>query len=121
MLFIPGSKGFVTVCLLAVAEKVTPHGGPIIQRSRLVDETEPVGKHIVYIVSFQMGFSLTQTSQTQEVDEDLLQYYAFLADKGDMQAAVRASVCHKHATISLIHRPHVSAVELIYQKHGIWV
>jgi TPR repeat protein len=52
-----------------VAEKVTPHGGPIIQRSRLVDETEP-------------------SSQTQEIDEDLLQYYAFLADKGDMQAAV---------------------------------
>jgi SEL1 protein len=54
----------------AVAENVTPSGGLVVQRVRLQEEAE------------------SQGSNSPLLDEDLLQYYHFLADKGDTQAQV---------------------------------
>ncbi|XP_064600259.1 protein sel-1 homolog 1-like isoform X2 [Liolophura sinensis] len=51
-----------------VADEVSLSGGPIIQRIRLQDEQE------------------SQNQNTGLLDDDLLQYYHFLADKGDVQA-----------------------------------
>ena len=60
-------------CLLCalVAEDASLNGGPVIQRIRLLDETENPG------------------STSGLLDDDLIQYYQFLADKGDVQAQVR--------------------------------
>ena len=55
---------------LTVAEEVTVTGGLAVQRIRLLDEAENSG------------------SATGMMDEDLIQYYQFLADKGDTQAQV---------------------------------
>lgn len=53
-----------------VAEEVSSTGGSVVQRVRLYDEIESQG--------LQSGL----------LDEDLIQYYRFLADKGDIQAQV---------------------------------
>ena len=59
-------------CLLifVVAEDVSLTGGTVVQRIRLLDEADNPG------------------SQNGLLDEDLIQYYQFLADKGDVQAQV---------------------------------
>lgn len=54
-----------------VADAVTMSGGPIVQRIRLQEEAEN-----------------QVTGQSMMMDDDLLQYYHFLADKGDVQAQV---------------------------------
>ncbi|XP_005097909.1 protein sel-1 homolog 1 isoform X2 [Aplysia californica] len=54
-----------------VADAVTLAGGPVVQRIRLQEEAENQG-----------------TSNSPLLDDDLLQYYHFLADKGDQQAQV---------------------------------
>ncbi len=55
-----------------VAEEVKLTGGVAVQRIRLPDEME----------------NPTSSSATALMDENLLQYYRFLADKGDIQAQV---------------------------------
>lgn len=57
--------------LVVVADAVTLSGGPIVQRIRLQEEAEN-----------------QITGQSMMMDDDLLQYYHFLADKGDVQAQV---------------------------------
>jgi len=57
-----------------VAEDASLNGGPVIQRIRLLDEAENPG------------------SQSGLLDDDLIQYYQFLADKGDVQAQVGAAL-----------------------------
>ncbi|EDO40221.1 predicted protein [Nematostella vectensis] len=52
-----------------VAEDVSLSGGPAVHRVRLLDEDDQGGNNAV-------------------LDEDLIQYYQFLADKGDVQAQV---------------------------------
>ena len=46
-------------------------GGPVVQRIRLIDEVEG-----------------SQSLSSTTLDEDLIQYYQFLADKGDTSAQV---------------------------------
>ncbi|XP_067680163.1 protein sel-1 homolog 1-like isoform X1 [Haliotis asinina] len=53
-----------------VADSVSLSGGPTVQRVRLQEESE------------------SQTGNSPLLDDDLLQYYHFLADKGDVQAQV---------------------------------
>ena len=55
---------------LVVAEEVTLSGGSAVQRIRLLDEAE------------------NPNMQTAVLDDDLIEYYKFLADKGDVQAQV---------------------------------
>ncbi|KAH9498267.1 Protein sel-1 1 [Bulinus truncatus] len=54
-----------------VADSVTLAGGPVVQRIRLQEETESQG-----------------VNNSPVLDDDLLQYYHFLADKGDQQAQI---------------------------------
>ncbi|KAK3093184.1 hypothetical protein FSP39_012366 [Pinctada imbricata] len=54
-----------------VADSVTESGGPVVQRIRLQEEVEN-----------------QNSGQSVLMDDDLLQYYHFLADKGDVQAQV---------------------------------
>ena len=54
--------------LSPVAEDLSLTGGSVTQRVRLLDESETPG------------------SQSGLLDDDLIQYYQFLADKGDIQA-----------------------------------
>ncbi|XP_059154982.1 protein sel-1 homolog 1-like [Physella acuta] len=54
-----------------VADAVTLAGGPVVQRIRLQEEAEVQG-----------------SNNSPLLDDDLLQYYHFLADKGDQQAQV---------------------------------
>ena len=54
-----------------VADSVTLAGGTVVQRIRIQEEAENQG-----------------TSNSPLLDDDLLQYYHFLADKGDQQAQV---------------------------------
>ncbi|XP_065660779.1 protein sel-1 homolog 1 isoform X2 [Hydra vulgaris] len=54
----------------SVSNNTSSHGGIAVQRVRLYDELEQPG------------------GVTGQIDEDLLQYYHFLADKGDLQAQV---------------------------------
>ena len=56
--------------MFTVAEDVSLTGGAMNQRIRLLDETENTGQ------------------QSSFLDEDLIQYYQLLADKGDVQAQV---------------------------------
>lgn len=56
--------------LALVEQEVSFSGGSVIQRIRLFDEIENPG------------------SLTGILDDDLIQYYQFLADKGDVQAQV---------------------------------
>ena len=60
--------------LFTVAEDVSLAGGSVIHRIRLYDEQENPG------------------SPNSMLDDDLIQYYQFLADKGDTQAQVRSRV-----------------------------
>uniref|UniRef100_H2Y1T4 Uncharacterized protein n=1 Tax=Ciona intestinalis TaxID=7719 RepID=H2Y1T4_CIOIN len=55
---------------LSVASKVTLAGGPMVSRVRLIDEEE------------------NPSTTSGRVDDDLIQYYQFLADKGDAPAQV---------------------------------
>ncbi|XP_065832511.1 protein sel-1 homolog 1-like isoform X3 [Oscarella lobularis] len=57
----------------SVAKKLKVHGGPVIRRHRLSDESDS---------------PLAKLTEEKQFDEDLLQYHAFLAGKGDTQAAL---------------------------------
>lgn len=57
-------------CCLSVASDVSLTGGSAVQRIRLLDELENPG------------------SPSGMLEEDLIQYYQFLAEKGDVQAQV---------------------------------
>lgn len=58
-----------------VSSKITSTSGQLIQRIRLYDEEEhPTQNNIM-------------------VDEDLVQYYQLLADRGDAQAQVKSNFC----------------------------
>ncbi|XP_076331776.1 protein sel-1 homolog 1-like isoform X2 [Tachypleus tridentatus] len=59
-----------------VEEEVSLSGGGVIQRIRLLDEQESPG------------------SVSGVLDDDLIQYYQFLADKGDVQAQVGLGQLH---------------------------
>lgn len=59
-----------------VEEELSTSGGFLIQRTRLYDEVENLG------------------STTGVLDDDLIQYYQFLADKGDVQAQVGLGQLH---------------------------
>ena len=61
--------------IFPVAEDVSLTGGSVIQRIRLLDEAENPG------------------SQSGLLDDDLIQYYQFLADKGDVQEQVGNIPC----------------------------
>lgn len=61
-----------------MASEVSLTGGSAVQRVRLLDEVENPG------------------STSGMLEEDLIQYYQFLAEKGDVQAQVT-----KHAADSL--------------------
>ena len=61
------------LCGVSVAAEVSATGGSVVHRIRLLDEAENIG------------------SQSGLLDDDLIQYYQFLADKGDVQAQVRAT------------------------------
>lgn len=59
---------------VAVASDASVTGGNVVQRIRLLDESESPG------------------SAGGQLDDDLVQYYQFLADKGDVQAQVWTAV-----------------------------
>lgn len=62
---------FVFISISAsVASEVTLTGGTAVQKIRLLDEAENPG------------------STSGMLEEDLIQYYQFLAEKGDVQAQV---------------------------------
>ncbi|XP_062858419.1 protein sel-1 homolog 1 isoform X2 [Trichomycterus rosablanca] len=61
-----------------VASDVSLTGGSAVQRIRLLDEVENPG------------------SQSGMLEEDLIQYYQFLAEKGDVQAQVGLGQLHLH-------------------------
>lgn len=54
-----------------MADQVTISGGPAVHKVRLLEEAEAAG-----------------TASTNAVNDDLVQYYKFLADKGDTTAQV---------------------------------
>lgn len=56
--------------MISVASEVSLSGGPVVQRVRLLEETE------------------NPNYSTGIMDKDLLDYYQMLADKGDVQAQV---------------------------------
>jgi len=58
-----------------VASDASVAGGNVVHRVRLLDEAESAG------------------SAGGLLDDDLVQYYQFLADKGDVQAQVEMAVC----------------------------
>jgi len=60
---------------VAVASDASVTGGNLVHRVRLLDEAESPG------------------SAAGLLDDDLVQYYQFLADKGDVQAQVWIVVC----------------------------
>lgn len=60
----------------AVEKEVSFSGGTVVQRVRLLDELENPG------------------SFSGVLDDDLIQYYQFLADKGDVQAQVGLGQLH---------------------------
>ena len=59
-----------------MARDVSLTGGSAVQRVRLLDEVENPG------------------STSGMLEEDLIQYYQFLAEKGDVQAQVRVQMGH---------------------------
>lgn len=63
-----------------MADGVSVSGGVAVQRIRLQDEAE------------------SQGTNSPLLDEDLLQYYHFLADKGDTQAQVSLQHLKMHST-----------------------
>lgn len=56
-----------------VASDVSVTGGSVVHRTRLIDEHDASGSN---------------AAGTTMLDDDLIQYYQFLADKGDVQAQV---------------------------------
>ncbi|ESP02809.1 hypothetical protein LOTGIDRAFT_110816, partial [Lottia gigantea] len=68
-----------------VAASVKEAGGPIVQRIRLQDEQENTGQN------------------SPLLDDDLLQYYHFLADKGDVQAQVVLGQLYYQCYIQALH------------------
>lgn len=66
-----------------VASEVSLTGGTAVQRIRLLDEVENPG------------------STSGMLEEDLIQYYQFLAEKGDVQAQVRISATDSQRTCLL--------------------
>lgn len=63
---------FLLISILdLVASEVTLTGGTAVQKIRLLDEAENPG------------------STSGMLEEDLIQYYQFLAEKGDVQAQVK--------------------------------
>uniref|UniRef100_A0A672J879 Fibronectin type-II domain-containing protein n=1 Tax=Salarias fasciatus TaxID=181472 RepID=A0A672J879_SALFA len=64
--------------VLPVASDVSLTGGSAVQRVRLLDEVESPG------------------STSGMLEEDLIQYYQFLAEKGDVQAQVGLGQLHLH-------------------------
>ena len=78
-------------------------GGLLVQRIRLSDEIDPVqyiilfiillvGQGKVYIIRLNISSQLyLQSNNIVMLDEDLIQYYQFLADKGDVPAQVSSS------------------------------
>lgn len=65
-----------------VASDVSLTGGSAVQRIRLLDEVENPG------------------STSGMLEEDLIQYYQFLAEKGDVQAQVFHFSLHQHSFCS---------------------
>lgn len=63
----------VCFCWMLVANDVSLTGGSAVQRIRLLDEVENPG------------------SSSGMLEEDLIQYYQFLAEKGDVQAQVQSN------------------------------
>lgn len=61
--------------MISVASEVSLSGGPVVQRVRLLEETE------------------NPNYSTGIMDKDLLDYYQMLADKGDVQAQVFNNSC----------------------------
>ena len=61
------------ILLYIVAEEVSLTGGRAITRTRLLEEVDNPG------------------SSSSRLDEDLIQYYQLLAEKGDIQAQVFSS------------------------------
>lgn len=64
-------------CNCSVASEVTLSGGPVVQRVRLLEEVENPG--------YNSGI----------LDNDLIEYYQLLAEKGDVQAQVRCNLSFK--------------------------
>lgn len=60
-----------------MASEVTLSGGPVVQRVRLLEEVENPG--------YNSGI----------LDNDLIEYYQLLAEKGDVQAQVRFNLPFK--------------------------
>ncbi|XP_037071963.1 protein sel-1 homolog 1-like [Pollicipes pollicipes] len=79
-----------------VADQVSLSGGNTVSRVRLYDEAESTG-----------GSSST-------LDEDLIQYYQFLADKGDVQAQVGLGQLHYQGGRG-VERDHQRAYEYFVQ------
>lgn len=69
--FILSSSDSPPPSLPPVASEVSLTGGSAVQRVRLLDEVETPG------------------STSGMLEEDLIQYYQFLAEKGDVQAQVK--------------------------------
>lgn len=67
-------------CFL-VASEVTLSGGPMVQRVRLLEEVENPG--------YSSGI----------LDNDLIEYYQLLAEKGDVQAQVKFIFTVKYSFI----------------------
>lgn len=65
-----------THILLTVASDVSLSGGPTIQRVRLIEEAENVGYN------------------TGMIENDLVEYYQLLAEKGDVKAQVSLAPFH---------------------------
>lgn len=61
---------------VSVASDISLTGGSVVQRIRLPDEVENPGMN------------------SGMLEEDLIQYYQFLAEKGDVQAQVCVSTSH---------------------------
>jgi len=72
---------------VAVASDASVTGGNVVHRVRLLDEAESPG------------------SAGGLLDDDLVQYYQFLADKGDVQAQVwmrvYCCVCTLHSSLNV--------------------
>ena len=66
---------YASDAVCAVASEASVTGGNVVHRVRLLDEAESPG------------------SAAGLLDDDLVQYYQFLADKGDVQAQVCTAVC----------------------------
>ena len=62
-------------CFCSIVAESTSSGSPVVQRVRLQEHAE------------------NQNTGGSLMDDDLLQYYEFLAEKGDVQAQVIFSFC----------------------------